>query len=99
MKYIVKNEEPKAFSDWKKEESRDRWGEFQNPLKSEVRDALVEEQGYICCYCGTRVRKDHNTVIEHLKPKDKGLYPELMFEYNNMIASCPGGQKDIIHIV
>ncbi|MDM8522971.1 retron system putative HNH endonuclease [Desulfococcaceae bacterium HSG8] len=98
MKYIVKNEEPKGFADWKKEGPENRWEEFQNPVKSEVRDSLVEEQGYICCYCGTNIQKNHNTIIEHLKPKGKDLYVEIMFDYDNLLASCAGSNKDIIYL-
>ncbi|RLC20687.1 MAG: TIGR02646 family protein [Deltaproteobacteria bacterium] len=96
MKYIAKEQEPKEFTDWKRQESPEKWRDFQNPVKSLVRDSLTEEQGCICCYCGTRIQKDHNTVIEHLKPRRD--YPENMFNYDNLLASCHGSAKDIIHI-
>ncbi len=42
-------------------------------------------------------RSMHNTTIEHLKPRSKN--PNDIFNYNNLLASCVGGGKDIIHIV
>ena len=62
-----------------------------------LKNHLVDEQGYICCYCGTRILKNHNTTIEHLKPKGKDKYKKQTFEYHNLLASCMGGSKDIIH--
>lgn len=65
--------------------------------KGLLKECLVKEQGYICCYCGGRILKDHNTRIEHLE--DKGTNKRLTFEYSNLLASCQGGTKPIIHVV
>lgn len=66
--------------------------------KEELRQALLEEQGFICCYCNRRIEnKDYGqtgTVIEHLLPKHDEKYPELTFEYLNLLASCRGGNED-----
>ncbi len=97
MKYIEKNIEPEEFAKWREREEDKTWLTFKNPLKNIVRDSLIEEQGAICCYCGKRVHKDHNTTIEHLKPRSK--YPDDIFNYGNLLASCVGGGKDIIHVV
>lgn len=65
--------------------------------KSQLKSSLVEEQGYICCYCGQRIFKDSNTRIEHCSPKSDNK--ALTYEYNNLLASCQGGSKDVLHIV
>jgi len=46
---------------------------------------LLQEQGFICSYCGRRITKDISH-IEHLKPRYP--YTELTLEYTNMLASC-----------
>lgn len=61
-------------------------------IKQELRTCLVVEQGYICCYCGCQISTE-NAIIEHLKPKDANKYPQLQLDYNNLLASCDGGQN------
>lgn len=74
--------------DWKPD-----WDEnFQAPQKPAVREALLREQGYICCYRGMGVTKD-SSHIEHLKPRSS--YPHLALEYTNLIASCQREREKI----
>ncbi|MEA5580340.1 retron system putative HNH endonuclease [Nodularia harveyana UHCC-0300] len=95
MKYIKKYQEPEQFSSWKALENDDwkpRWDDnFQAPEKPIVHDALLEEQGYICCYCGMGITRK-NSHIEHLQPRSN--YPDLALEYTNLIASCQGELKE-----
>ena len=41
---------------------------LQNPEKRELHEALIQEQGDICCYCGMRITRE-SSHIEHLKPQ------------------------------
>ena len=59
--------------------------------KSELREALLNEQGFICCYCNQTIANNEKTFIEHLQ--DKGTFRQLTFEYTNLLASCNGSQK------
>jgi uncharacterized protein (TIGR02646 family) len=61
------------------------------PEKDDLRTSLLGEQGYICCYCMRRIAEPtgQKMVIEHFKPQS--LYPDLQFDYNNLLASCHGG--------
>lgn len=97
MKYINKSPEPSFFTEWKNKENVDvelnssrlpkhLWDMLKNPEKKELRKNLVEEQNYLCCYCGERIDIDHKTTLEHLLPKNH--YKALMFTYKNLIASC-----------
>jgi uncharacterized protein (TIGR02646 family) len=88
MKYIKKGEEPKDFTDWKALESDDwkpNWDNFQAPQKSNLHESLLQEQGFICCYCGMEISKQ-KSHIEHLKPRK--TYPEEALNYKNLLASC-----------
>ncbi|MBE9106095.1 TIGR02646 family protein, partial [Nostoc cf. edaphicum LEGE 07299] len=95
MKYIKKSQEPEKFTNWKALENDDwkpNWDDnFQTPEKPVVHDALLKEQGYICCYCGMRITKE-TSHIEHLKPRS--TYPNLALEYTNLIASCQGESEE-----
>jgi uncharacterized protein (TIGR02646 family) len=91
MKYIRKSNEPEEFTNWKNLENDDwkpSWDDnFQVPEKPIVHEALLKEQGYICCYCGMRIDRK-SSHIEHLKPRT--AYPNLALDYTNLIASCQG---------
>ncbi len=90
MKYIVKNIEPQEFVNWKNQ-TNDDWqpsfNNLQNPEKDEVFTSLLKEQGYICCYC-ERELKDNDYHIEHFRPQDQNLFPQLQLEYSNFLCSC-----------
>lgn len=94
MKYIQKTPEPEEFAKWikdkpKKYQSKD-WKKL-NPLpKNALHEALLKEQGCICCYCECALTKN-NSHIEHFVPK-KGpnADPNLTFEYQNLLCSCDG---------
>ena len=94
MKYINKSQEPEIFATWKgceNEEWKPTWDNFQSPEKPAVHQALLQEQGYICCYCGMRIAKE-TSHIEHLQPQE--IYPDLTLNYSNLLASCPGEGED-----
>jgi 5-methylcytosine-specific restriction endonuclease McrA len=89
---------------------KDVWDSFGSGTKPKIyqfiRYRLVKEQGGICCYCGQRLLNNNSdTRIEHLKPKslkdENGTwqYKHIMLDYNNLLASCYGGEKEIVHRV
>ena len=89
MKYIKKGEEPESFKTWKAlARTTPNWGYsyLQNPEKRELHEALIREQGYICCYCGMRIIRE-SSHIEHLKPQSLPD-PDLSVDYTNLLASC-----------
>lgn len=73
--------------------------------KKNLKQSLLREQGFVCCYCGQRIFNNEKTPIEHLKPKSLrdsyGNYQNLddIYNYQNLMASCAGSAKRIIHIV
>ncbi|MDP2982211.1 MAG: retron system putative HNH endonuclease [Candidatus Latescibacter sp.] len=94
MKFIKKKSEPQDFKEWKKTigepGNKGEWVDLKNPEKDSLQSNLLNEQGYICCYCGNRIELQ-DSHIEHLKPQSK--YHELRFEYRNLLASCNGGKR------
>jgi hypothetical protein len=61
-----------------------------NLINGELDKFLLEEQGYICCYCGKRIPDNNNFVREHFE--DKNHNRALVFQYSNLFASCEGGK-------
>lgn len=103
MKQIVKRTEPESFASWKNAQNQDWNPTFDilpNPQKTDLKTALLEEQGSLCCYCEKHISAQESH-IEHFVPQalfrsdpDSGVDP---LEYQNMHASCNGkdhcGQK------
>lgn len=76
------------------------WRYFRDNAKDvyeELKESLVKDQGFICCYCGKRIQNDYQTLIEHLKPKSGYKLKTFLFE--NLLASCMGGSVIKIHKV
>jgi uncharacterized protein (TIGR02646 family) len=102
MRYINKGEEPESFTTWKALANEDwtpTYDDLRGQEKTDLYNALLREQGFICCYCGMRITRDLSDIgedtsvvnrdtchIEHLKPQS--IYPELALEYKNLLASC-----------
>jgi uncharacterized protein (TIGR02646 family) len=88
MKHIIKQSEPVEFIQWKAL-SNDDWqptyDELRGEVKETVKKSLMEEQGYICCYCEQRLTLD-NSHIEHFQPQHN---PEVdALDYSNILCSC-----------
>jgi uncharacterized protein (TIGR02646 family) len=97
MRFIQKRQEPSEFATWKQTGKADwqpNWDDFQQPEKIIVHDALLEEQGHICCYCEQFIKRVYEEYelpashIEHFQPRTH--YPELSLSYGNFLASCQG---------
>lgn len=88
MKYIVKGPEPDVFADWKALASPDwtpTYEDLRGKEKNAVKTALMQEQGYLCCYC-ERQLSDDDSHIEHFKPQHLADVDPL--EYANLLCSC-----------
>jgi uncharacterized protein (TIGR02646 family) len=93
LKQITKGSEPQELLDWKTLENDDWKPSFDNLQGNEkraVRNSLLAEQGYICCYCNKDI-SDDNFHIEHFKPQE--TFEALELDYNNLHASCLKNQK------
>jgi uncharacterized protein (TIGR02646 family) len=98
---VCKAREPEWFSDWIKQkdqghswkmrEDQDHPPLPKNAVKnSRVLEALIDEQGGLCCYCGKGI-DTKGSHIEHFRPQSK--YPDLATEYENIHASCESRSK------
>jgi len=55
--------------------------------KKEIRETLVLDQHFLCCYCMGRIEgKPDDTKIEHHEPQS--LFLDLIFEFSNLLAAC-----------
>lgn len=65
---------------------------LRDPAKRELRNSLVSEQGYICCYCMKRLASatEQYVKIEHFR--DQRHFPELQLTYSNLFGACLGNE-------
>ncbi len=89
MIHIQKKREPKAFTKYRLSAGATYDG-MDSGVKSELIKSLIEEQGWLCAYCMSRIECD-NARIEHFLPQSK--YPDLQLEYSNLLAVCQGQEK------
>lgn len=88
MRHFVKGPPPAGFEAWKSL-ANDNWqptyDDLQNPQKRELHQALLDEQGHVCCYCGRDISLT-DSHIEHFRPQE--LRDDLALSYDNVFASC-----------
>lgn len=103
MKRIEKSVEPRSLTEYRSRISHSELLDsnvYENfPKKTKegcnkrevdnLRKQLLEEQGYICCYCMSRINCN-NSKIEHLKPQS--IYKNLQIDYSNLFVACNGGE-------
>lgn len=88
MKLVQKQKAPESFEQWKAQANDDwqpTYADLQNPEKAQLQEALLSEQGWVCCYCGRSIERA-NSHIEHFQPQEH--YPDRALRYNNLYASC-----------
>ncbi len=60
--------------------------------KELLRQSLVKEQYYLCCYCNASIKgAPLDTKVEHFLPKEK--HKHKAFVYQNLLAACNGGER------
>jgi uncharacterized protein (TIGR02646 family) len=88
LRHIRKRQEPKTLTAWKATANEDwtpSYDQLRSPEKPILHQALLEEQGHVCCYCEARIDID-NSHIEHFRPQSHRN--DLALEYSNLFASC-----------
>lgn len=112
MHKILKRPEPQHFIDWKANfrDNSGREPSYEDLIGSEeygrLKKELVEEQGYVCCYCEKAIGRSNgmrDCNIEHFMPRhpDRRLLSQeecdicqdAQLEYENMLASCLGEEQ------
>ena len=61
-----------------------------------MKESLLLDQGFICCYCGLRIENNEFSEIEHIKPMNECTGEEKYkgLDYNNFLISCNGSTKE-----
>ena len=107
MKNILKNinNEPNDLREYRNNTPNPSYigGNFSS---QKLKQALLDEQGYICAYCMKKISLELNekhkpkVEVEHYKPRENNK--ELELNYNNLLAVCNGSvlsypEKELYH--
>lgn len=99
MKYINKGGEPLELHQWHDSQPvvdgkriNCKYRHMPTDVKKIVKEKLLNEQGYLCCYTG-RVIDEASSHIEHIRPQTLciGEFDEEDIAYANLLAAFPGG--------
>ena len=91
MKYIHKKSgEPDELTAHKRAATLNWQPTYNNLDKKPIKQALMHEQGEICCYCESRLDVN-DSHIEHLIPQSDPACDPL--DYGNMLCSCLSNLK------
>lgn len=102
MKRIVKSNSPVELIKWFAAQPETdtgklncRYSNLPSDVKAIVKQRLLQEQGYICCYTGIRI-SENKSHIEHFKPqsisRNCGTHEDV--DYSNLFAAYPAEDYD-----
>lgn len=96
MKRIVKRSSPSELTQWFKAQPSSaegklncRYSDLPGDIRAVVKQRLLEDQGYLCCYTGIRIN-EKRSHIEHLKPQSRYFAQHEDIDYSNLLAAYPG---------
>lgn len=93
MKKITKGKEPSSLISYRSSipvgdmEKSNIYDDYKE--NGILRKQLLEEQGFVCCYCLSRISV-RNSKIEHFKAQS--IYRSKQIEYSNLFVACKGGE-------
>lgn len=110
MIFIKKSPAPPELEALKKEaeekglSGKEGYDTLRNPLKKQVRETLMCEQGHLCAYCMRRIPDERisekdadlsDVYIEHWQAisSEKNTSENKGLDYRNMLAVCSGNEK------
>lgn len=84
MIHIKKSTQPKKFQEFKQQNPQAHFDDMLPDIKAILRQSLLEEQGYLCAYCMSKICD--KVKIEHYEPRN----PQNELDYSNLLAVCTG---------
>ncbi|MFO0574953.1 MAG: hypothetical protein U1A78_13270 [Polyangia bacterium] len=90
MRRINKGPEPPALTAYKR---RGRQRLDSDAPRQELREALCQEQRFLCAFCQSHITPDAQKMrIAHVIPQATREGANLGVEWNNLVGSCTGGE-------
>jgi uncharacterized protein (TIGR02646 family) len=92
VRFIQKNKEPSELLQYRQQPGASFLG-LNLEQKQAIRESLVREQGYLCCYCMKRIEPTSGGMkIEHWAPQSGPNGDSLQLRWINLLGACNGNQ-------
>ncbi|WP_312511520.1 retron system putative HNH endonuclease [Chryseobacterium culicis] len=98
MRKINKGREPRSLAEHRSR-PHSNYSNIPSDAKEELRESLMREQGFVCCYCMKRIPEKETSPgckIEHFKCQNN--YSDLGLDYKNLFTACTGNQAKGRHL-
>lgn len=94
MRRIIKGEAPDFWTKFCRKHSKVRYDDLNTnengkEIRAELRQHLLTEQQYLCCYCCCQIEDSKDCHNEHIWPRNSEIKHNSM-DYHNLVASCNG---------
>lgn len=95
MRTIQKGPQPPCLVEYqaasRRAVPRPKFDDVLGPCKDALRQALVRDQGSVCCYCMDRIRADRASMkVAHWQSQH--LHPDRVFDFANLFGACLGSK-------
>jgi hypothetical protein len=94
VRKIVKGNEPKALSQWKRHHPDGQYQDLSKVERQAIRNACLKEQYYLCAYCCQRI-DDKNSHNEHIQAQL--LTEEINQPQDGQLSAFAPILKNILH--
>ncbi|MCL2124494.1 MAG: hypothetical protein FWH33_00705 [Oscillospiraceae bacterium] len=92
MIYIKKGKEPQSLMQYRLSTPNASYDGLGIAIMDDIRSELLREQGAICAYCMSRIKKDTINIEHHIAQSPKGEDNSSDIDYKNMLGVCPGNE-------
>ncbi|MFO0610570.1 MAG: hypothetical protein U0324_45835 [Polyangiales bacterium] len=102
MRALTKGREPASLRAYRAVPGAAYDGADFTAVKDEIREALLRDQAWLCCYCMRRISAEARPhpvnreappviqmKVEHWRPQS--LHPDLALAWSNLLGACTGG--------
>jgi len=94
MRHVKKSSpEPSGLLEYRKtQKGPTDWDSLSTPTKDAIRNRLIEDQGYLCCYCMRRISSTEMKMEHYVPRRGPDGDPERELDWSNMLAACDGNE-------
>lgn len=94
MRNINKGVEPRSLTEYRAKPDAEYDGPRFTPVKADIKEQLLKEQGHLCCYCMSRITFE-TMKVEHWRSQTR--YPDQQLDYANLLGACMGNEGHDLH--
>jgi len=91
MKQIIKTAEPQSLVQHRAKQ-HSNFDNIPIDIKLELKESLLSEQNYLCCYCMKRIPEHAAPYMKVEHYKCQNFHEDLQLNYRNLFGACIGNE-------